>query len=714
MEVHGEPLSGGLVTSRDASLLAPGELVQCTEAHYRPNSMALQKVGGRAVLRQHATTPFHGLGYLAFDGGRDKLLYQQTSIWQTVDTDGSSTGIHVTGRAGNNPLSVVHYENKYGVGNGVDTQWLFTSGLSTSVAGDGASASGIFPFGLTTAVSGFAGIVSAYVISAAHPNYTTAWSPETLVITPRLPSEFTRILSTPVPLTGTDSVEGSFYWTYWVTEYISALDMESGVPHGVRIPRTASGGAASAKIAGHVYERTQNIRLTLPTSAENGRTTHRRIYRGSNPLTYWQLKNAGLIDLAGGSSIVCATANTLPLIGELVTTLPLAVTTYTDYGAIAGLPFASITTDVLGFVVTVPRDGPAPKWTTGSIFQDSFMCNDTSDKSLVRYSYPSKIWSFPSIYYFDFATEVHDDVTLVQSLGTLAIVGLKNFLYRIDYLPRETDSQFQQGRAYEKIADQGISGPQAAATFTMEGTTPMLAMASRTGLWLTDGYRIREATRDLDWTSLVDIDAIDDAVLINVPHLWSLVLYYTPVGGTGNTKALYLSYHPQHLKEGKYLAATGPVTITNAAGESHVGRARVKQAVYGGNQLDTVVWLSATAGPPANQYAIYKEDQTAIAALPMSIKTRMIYPKGLDADTLVDRLYLLSTVRENNFSNSVRVISRKADKPLDSITGDFKAVATGILDRIPYAFHAEAFQAHITGNNSPVLIGVRYDAEETK
>ena len=563
-------------------MLSPGELVEATEAHYRPNSLGLHKVGGKAK-QYGGSTRISGMAYLAFDGVADRLLVHEGTTWKSTTVSGSSSTTHKTGRTVGQRLTSTHYENFYIVADGAsaDSQHVFSTGMATAVA-----SAGIYPFGLKPPAIGGGGLRRAYQITSNRPEYVSSWN----------------ISTYPGSGYGTWGAKGQPMFYYWATEYVSALNMESSV---TSMRFTTYGSNTASTLAGqriHGFDKQgTNFRLLMPTATTNAETTHRRIYRATNSLLGSELMGRDIMaqDAVGTPGItdrITCTAGSVPLVGELIATIAASTTSYVDWGLYTGLPFASITADVLGIALTSPRDELPPQHSTGDIFQDSFVCNDLANKHLVRYSFPGKPWSFPGFYYLNPSFGLRDEVTLVRSLGDITIVGMKNSLIRVNYLPRETDPEFNRGKAMELIARQGVVGPYAADLFSMEGTTPMLAVVSRSGIWLTDGYRIREATRDIDWENTVNQDALETCQLINVPHLWSLILYYPPKGETENTKAFYLSYHPLHMKDGGYLPVTGPVTMADATGTTYNGRARLKQAVYGSNnRLYTAMVLSATA-----------------------------------------------------------------------------------------------------------------------
>ena len=663
IKVHVEHLNGGLVTSRDPSLLKQGELVRCNEATYRPNSMGLRKVGGKSeALVLGAASGINGVRYVAFDGASDRVLITYgAGMWQ-IPASGAAA-VSVTGGRSGKGLEAVHYENKYFLANGTDTQHIFNS------------ATAIAPFGLTPEPDA----LTVTLIASSHASAVTAWNIETWNGGP---------YPYPQPY-------------YWLTEYASAYDMETKA-----IKVTRSGGFFTSQ--------NSNVIVELPVGATNPNATERRIYRSTTWMSAKEWRGlVGVSDPAPTPVSAIVSSAGIPLIGTLVTAFGVATTAFVDHGLTRAVPYPLITVETAGTVGFFHRDDTPPTWDIGDIFEDSLVCNDVADKSNVKYSFSTKPWSFPSVYFINFETKQADVVTYIKTLGNVCVVGMKNQIWRLNYLPRETDSEFNRGRCRERLSDgHGIMSRQSATTFTMEGTAPRLAFVSRSGVQMTDGYRVIELTRDLAWSTTVNTDLLTQAILQDVPHLWSLVLYYTPAGGTNNTRALYFSYHPQHLKEGGRLKVSGPATVTDWTGSTHVGRARAIDSTYGNFTHWMAANMSSTAAAAASAGQLVKEDQNPINTPAMDIKTRMMYLDDIDSDVEVQRGYLLSNETSASFTDSIRAISRKADNTSERVS-DYKAVTAGRLERFALPFHAEALQLQVTGNNELIYVGVKYDSHKT-
>ena len=74
MPARPEPVHGGLVTSRDASLLEPGELQVAEDVVLLPGSPTLQKAPGRRVFNAISPGTIDGIAYCDFDSVADKVV----------------------------------------------------------------------------------------------------------------------------------------------------------------------------------------------------------------------------------------------------------------------------------------------------------------------------------------------------------------------------------------------------------------------------------------------------------------------------------------------------------------------------------------------------------------------------------------------------------------------------------------------------------------
>jgi len=363
-----------------------------------------------------------------------------------------------------------------------------------------------------------------------------------------------------------------------------------------------------------------------------------------------------------------------------------------------GVPFRTIAISVGGVTAVLGADGNPPVASTGDIFEDQMVTNDMSDRSIIRYSLPGRVDAFPELYFVNFETKETDEVTCIRRAQNKLLVGLRTQLYRMNYLPRETDSEFDRGRCYEVLSESfGITGPHAAASFSPDGGAQLLAFLSHAGLLVTDGFEVRPATSGIDWTALLKYPSSGDAtnyleyaVLTDYPNESLLVLDYIPAsaanGTTTPSAALYLHYHSSHRDQGGKLKVTGPVTV------SALSRCR-------GQLGGRLVMLTGQASG-----TVFVEDRGylsdgASGVIAPSIKTRDIYPWGPGASGRVSRMWALIE-QDATATLTVTIHSRKGNAALLSRGSKTFQNAQRGLARLDYNFDGEMFRATIAESSN--------------
>jgi hypothetical protein len=289
----------------------------------------------------------------------------------------------------------------------------------------------------------------------------------------------------------------------------------------------------------------------------------------------------------------------------------------------------------VGIAVSAGANFPPPIASTGDTFEGHLVLNDIQSPGTVAYSLPGNPEYFPGIYKLRFNTDRKDVVTCIRRVNRALVIGLDHAIKRVNYLPIESDPEFREGRAIEDITvDHGIVGPLAATTFTMPGGGILLAYISPNGPHMTDSITDTTLNEDLDWTALIEPAYLKYAVLVDVPELYQLRLYYTPAGGTTNTKALIFHYHPYHMKNGK-LVATGPIDVSARSAFPAWLSGTPKH--FTGHNTDGTIYLENRAAD-ANEYV----DSSPGATIVPSIKTRQIRFNGQGGEARVERLWLLT------------------------------------------------------------------------
>lgn len=290
--------------------------------------------------------------------------------------------------------------------------------------------------------------------------------------------------------------------------------------------------------------------------------------------------------------------------------------------------FPTITVAPFGQEVVVGRNGEPPKCTTGDVFQDSLVTNDITDESLVRYSFPANIDAFPTVYFLNFDTKDQDRVTCIKTLNNVLIVGLSSKLYRVAYLPRETDAEYDRGRAIELIDENnGIVGPGAACVFSHANGQQLLAFISRTGGWFaTDGYRTWPIVPDSKWEGLVNSTELPKTLLVNNPTFQELLTVFNSQNNatTGQRDGiLRANYHASHVKEGGGLKCSeGPLG-------TYV-RTLVPAVLRDGSLY---LYVSTTTG-------VYYHNQTPTGPHNLTATTRHMLLGGAAAEYKIEDVYL--------------------------------------------------------------------------
>ena len=281
-------------------------------------------------------------------------------------------------------------------------------------------------------------------------------------------------------------------------------------------------------------------------------------------------------------------------------------------------PFPGTTVTIGGTIFPLGINGPPPSSaSTGDIFQDSLVINDLSNPTQVAYSRAGSIDAFPSFYILKLDTKDKDSVKNIKSLGSVCLVGLVSQMWRVNYLPREQDAEFDRGRCIEVVdTDHGVVGTHAACKFTISGQA-MVGYVSSSGPRMTNGFQATTMTNDLDWESLVDISQLSRCILINDPRFHHLRLYYVPIGGSNLSRCLFLNYHESHVKDGK-LKVSGPADVS------------VVDITSGASSTGEEVLYS---GIGANVYFENRgvSDASGVGITP-TLKTREMYQAGMGSE----------------------------------------------------------------------------------
>jgi hypothetical protein len=295
-----------------------------------------------------------------------------------------------------------------------------------------------------------------------------------------------------------------------------------------------------------------------------------------------------------------------------------------------GKRFKTITLeDGVGTNTDAGAAGPPPRASTGDIFEGMLILNDIDNRNRLVASLPDAEESFPALYTIQLESKARDQITVIKRLSQSIIVGCEGSIKRLNYFPRETDAEYNRGRAYEDVAnDHGMVGPRAARLLDLPGRGTILTYLSNDGLRWTDGITTSFLNDDLNWSTLINPTYLHRSILEVHPGLNLLALYYVPFGETDpwKRKCMYFSYHPMHVKEGFRLPAVGPVTA---------------RATSAATLLYSGVWYLYTGHP--RQGKVFLEDQgTTDAAgenIFAQIRTRRFMPADLGKTARIKRVF---------------------------------------------------------------------------
>ena len=317
----------------------------------------------------------------------------------------------------------------------------------------------------------------------------------------------------------------------------------------------------------------------------------------------------------------------------------------------------------VGFTISDTANFTIPPASTGDIFKGSLVLNDTSNPSLIRYSIPNAPESFPKPYFLKFNSKKKDIITFIRKVGQILIVGMRDSIKRVNYLPTELDIEFQQGIAHEDVVtDHGIVGPLAATLFDLSNSGVVLAYASYNGWYFTDGITARPLNLDIKLQDLVKSTALGTSVFRVYPREKWLVFFYCPNGATHtkNTRAIIFHYASDKIKEGGFLPATGPLSISaRSAAEAHIAGLPY---LLTGHQTDGKVYVEDSGDTQAASYQVHNDSDSLVSApiVPL-IRTRKIFASGYARDTAVQRIYILHHATGTSYTvSSTTTISSTA------------------------------------------------------
>jgi hypothetical protein len=243
--------------------------------------------------------------------------------------------------------------------------------------------------------------------------------------------------------------------------------------------------------------------------------------------------------------------------------------TGTDPTLPTGDTYETVNVTLAGVRQNVPLNGPAPIFDTAEVFEDSLCTNSKTDGegNWLWFSFTRKPHAFPetNVVFLGDGETLPGKLKIVRQIGKVLVCLLDNQVWIVYQLPHPDDKLFQIERVKDKLAGAlGVVGPLAAEKFVF-ADREVVAWVSHEGVMFTDSHGWDYLSEDLDWETLIEPSRIDKTVLVYNPRFFRLEMYYTPLGGTANTKGIYFHVHPSHLKQtprGVRPKVTGPVDVT--------------------------------------------------------------------------------------------------------------------------------------------------------
>jgi len=344
-----------------------------------------------------------------------------------------------------------------------------------------------------------------------------------------------------------------------------------------------------------------------------------------------------------------------------------------------GVPYPVVTyRSQIGTVVNDPANYIIPQASTGDIFQGSLVLNDLVIPGRIVYSLPNQPESFPKPYELKFNSAKKDIVTYIRRLQQILIVGMRDTIKRVNYLPTEADVDFGKGIAYEDlVTDHGIIGPRAACLIDLPGGGVVLAYVGANGMYYTDGVTDKPLNHDVEINLIAKASALNSCILRVYPREKWVVLYYCPLGATHskNTRAIVLSYSPHRIKSDGTLPATGPLSISAKSATT----AYISGTSYllTGHQSTGIVYVEDSGDVQASGYQVHNASDTLVSApiLPV-ILSRRIYGAGIERDTREQRVYVLYSARGTSITAAS---TTTINSPTVTSSAAFGSVVAGML-----------------------------------
>lgn len=386
---------------------------------------------------------------------------------------------------------------------------------------------------------------------------------------------------------------------YWTTEYDDDHAVESSYDDTLDVVS--------------ITPATQGVRVTKPAT-RNASATHWRIYR----------------TIASGSRPI----------GWLVAQVAIATTTYDDDMSDAELVLNAPYRIVSPNGVPESMDGQASQ----GLQQLAISSITTFEGSLVGvhlggvgYTPAGEPHSWPGSYTLQMPTKYSGREKCVRACGDGCYVSTSHELFRINYLPDETDSVFSAGVAIEHVANYGTPSARGMCSFTAWGGAPVLFVASLQGPILCAGKVVDRAVLNIDWAALVNLSLLGSCKVVDNPARYRVEVYYLTDNSPRTWECLHFYYDSERTTrtDGPLpeMAWTGPHPVPGP----------------GCYAVSSNTPKSYTAGDLNDSGLVYEEDSGTVDAalltdadgtIPFTLRTRRTYQNPMDTQSRADRVYI--------------------------------------------------------------------------
>lgn len=339
--------------------------------------------------------------------------------------------------------------------------------------------------------------------------------------------------------------------------------------------------------------------------------------------------------------------------GDTIQVDKVSVTVYYTSGATQAdnVPYPIVSLSIEGEEAEDSANLPPPVSSTGTYVYGSLVVDDVHEQGIIKYSMPGDPEYFPELFYLPLDDSFNAKITYIGKVGQTCIVGTDSAIYRLNYLPSESDPNVNRGQAVTKIAGYcGIAHSKAACNVEIPGRPPEIVFVGRTGFYATDGYNIRNAGLDLAWQN--SISGVG-GILNGNPLVDPSGFRYSPClavlndPGTqtirimGYTLDISASYSERHLKPGAQLKWNGYGYITEYTNNLTAYLSDAIVVNFSG--CHTVIYsrtFVSTGGSSIVREAPGTQLMSSAPFKPMSWTTRRIFPAGLGKQARLNDLWI--------------------------------------------------------------------------